>query len=228
MERASDRDAIDEPGIFMWRDLQVEALVRSGRLQQAEAVLVPFEERAAARGRRSAMGSAARVRGLLEAERGNVQAASEAFSTAVDHLGAVGMPFEEALVHLAAGSTFRRCGARRTAAEHLQAASTVFTMARALPFMEICEREMRGCGLRHTRRSGEEPPRLTPQENSVATLVASGLSNREVAAELMLSVKTIEYHLVNTFAKLGVRSRTQLVHHIRAKNAGEDDATSAC
>ncbi len=204
----------------MWRDLQVEALVRLGRLQEAEAVLVPFEERAVGRGRRSAMGCAARARGLLEAARGNVKMASEAFTAAGDHHRAVGMPFEEALAHLAAGATFRRSGARRSAVVQLQAASTVFVALRAMPFADVCERELRGCGLSPTSRFSGKRPQLTPQEGSVATLVASGMSNREVAAELILSVKTIEYHLGNIFVKLGVRSRTQLAHHIRATHAG--------
>jgi DNA-binding NarL/FixJ family response regulator len=57
----------------------------------------------------------------------------------------------------------------------------------------------------------------------VARLVATGMSNRDVAAELMLSVKTIEYHLANAFAKLGVRSRTELAHRLRSTDAGVDE-----
>jgi DNA-binding NarL/FixJ family response regulator len=169
------------------------------------------------------MGSAARARGLLEAERGHIDAASEVFAAAVSHHRAVGMPFEEALAHLAAGEALRRAGARRNAVEHLKAASAAFVAVRALPFVDVCERELRGCGSRPAHHARGELPRLTPQERSVATLVATGMSNRDVAAELMLSVKTIEYHLANAFGKLGVRSRTELAHRLRSTEAGADE-----
>ena len=61
---------------------------------------------------------------------------------------------------------------------------------------------------------------LTPQERSVARLVASGLANREVAAELLVSVKTVEVHLTRIYAKLGVKSRAQLAVHVRGSAAG--------
>ena len=59
-------------------------------------------------------------------------------------------------------------------------------------------------------REAPEPPRVPSQELAVARLVAAGCSNREAAAELVVSVKTIEFHMRNAFQKLGVTSRTQL------------------
>jgi DNA-binding CsgD family transcriptional regulator len=218
MVQASTRDGIDEPGIFGWRDLQVEALVRLGRLDDAEAALAPFEQRSAERNRRSAMGCAARARGLLEAARHDSRAANAAFEAATAHLSAARMPFEEALAHLGAGAVQRRSGSRRSAARHLRAADEAFGILGAEPFLRWCEQELRGCGLTPARRS-PTPLSLTPQEMSVARLVASGKTNREVAAELMLSPKTVEYHLGNVYSKLGVHSRTQLVLRLPAMSS---------
>jgi DNA-binding NarL/FixJ family response regulator len=85
----------------------------------------------------------------------------------------------------------------------------------ARPWLERCERELAACGLRPVKRSrpwaGQD---LTPQERLVARLVATGRTNREVAAELVLSEKTIEHHLSRIYRKLGVRSRTQLAVHL--------------
>jgi DNA-binding NarL/FixJ family response regulator len=66
------------------------------------------------------------------------------------------------------------------------------------------------CGIHPAREGVEARERLTPAELSVARLVASGKSNRDVAAELVLSVKTIEHHLGRIYRKLGIGSRTEL------------------
>ena len=62
----------------------------------------------------------------------------------------------------------------------------------------------------HQARGSRDDVDLTPQEEAVSTLVAQGLSNREVAAELYVSPKTVQYHLTRIYAKLGVRSRSEL------------------
>ena len=66
------------------------------------------------------------------------------------------------------------------------------------------------CGVTPSRRTAELPQQLTPQERTIATLVCQGLTNQEVAQQLVLSVKTVGYHLGNVYAKLGVHSRTRL------------------
>jgi DNA-binding NarL/FixJ family response regulator len=76
--------------------------------------------------------------------------------------------------------------------------------------LDRLQTELAACGLEGSRTSRPERLSLTPQELAVARLVCRGMSNREVAAELVLSVKTIGYHLGNVYSKLGVNSRTQL------------------
>ena len=105
----------------------------------------------------------------------------------------------------------RREGRRTAASAQLRAAHDAFSRLSARPFLERCDRELAGCGLAPARRHHAEPNRLTPREITVARLVASGKSNREIANELVVSVHTVEFHLVNVFGKLGIKSRSALV-----------------
>jgi DNA-binding NarL/FixJ family response regulator len=130
-------------------------------------------------------------------------------------------PFELALVEDAYGRYLRRAGERRAAAELLGRARDTYVRLGARPFLEPIERELQGCGLTPTRRRSPDPTRLTPQELAVARLVATGLTNREVAAELVVSVKTVEYHLGHVYQKLGVRSRTELAGQFAASGVPE-------
>jgi DNA-binding NarL/FixJ family response regulator len=120
------------------------------------------------------------------------------------------MPYERALIEFAHGQFLRRNGSRRAASEQLTRARETFAELRARPALERCERELVACGLKPNRRGSDQPPELTPQEQAVARLVATGRTNREVAAELLLSVKTVEVHLTRIYAKLGISSRSQL------------------
>ena len=85
----------------------------------------------------------------------------------------------------------------------------IVMVARAVPFLDRCNDELTACGLHPARRT-PGPARLSPREQSVARLAARGLTNRQVAAELVISVKTVEVHLGHIFAKLEVSTRTQL------------------
>jgi DNA-binding NarL/FixJ family response regulator len=97
----------------------------------------------------------------------------------------------------------------------VQAAHHAFSALGAYPFIRASEAELASAGLRPRSGGDADLPGLTSQELRVARLVASGLSNREAAAQLYLSPKTVEYHLAHAFAKLGVRSRHQLTTRIR-------------
>jgi DNA-binding CsgD family transcriptional regulator len=208
--RATPRDGIDEPALFPWPSLYAEALVGTGRLDAAAAFLPPHEARAAERGVRLAQLRLARARGRLEAARGRPKPAESAFRSALDLAGALGLPFERALADHAYGQFLRRQGRRRAAAERLRAAQDTFTALEAAPHVERGVRELQACGLAPAKRSTIDREDLTPQERAVAGLVASGLTNRAVANELVLSVKTVEVHLTRIYAKLGVKSRGEL------------------
>jgi DNA-binding NarL/FixJ family response regulator len=124
-------------------------------------------------------------------------------------------PFDRALLDLAHGQVLRRAGQRRAAAKRLSAARERFATLRARPYVERCEQESAACGLAPAKRSGVDPSRLTAQELAVARLVAVGMSNRHVASELFISIKTVQFHLTHVYAKLGVSSRAELASQFR-------------
>ena len=204
------RDAVDEPGFWSWADLYAEALAATGRVAEAEALLGPHEERAAQRGRLSAVARMARARGRVEAAARRPEQAEAAFARALDAANRVGYPFERARVELAAAQFLRRAGQRRRAADLLQTAHGTFTALGATPWAERCRVELSASGLRPPPRNDRDRTDLTSQELVVARLAAAGRTNREIAGELVVSVKTVEYHLRNAFQKLGVARRRQL------------------
>ena len=210
------REGVDELGFWPWQDLYGDALVGAGRLAHAEAFLTPHEELAAARGRGSMVARLARVRGRLEAARGRVPAAEEAFRRGLVEVQRLPRPFERALLELSYGQVLRRCGRRRAAAKQLEAARDRLTGLRARPYLERCEQELSACGLDPAKRSDVDPSRLTGQELAVARLVAVGMSNRQVASKLFISIKTVQFHLTHIYAKLGFGSRAELAARYRA------------
>ena len=129
------------------------------------------------------------------------------------------LPFERAKVELAAGGFLRRVGRRRRAAELLTAALATFERLGARPYAERCRTELAGSGRQPVPRGGQGSV-LTSQELVVARLAAAGRTNREIAAELVVSVKTVEYHLRNVFQKLGVTRRRQLADLVTEQPSG--------
>jgi DNA-binding CsgD family transcriptional regulator len=210
-------DHYDDPAAFWWRPLQVWALVRAGRLGDAEPVLDAFESRAACRGQRPALIHAAWLRGSLSMARGDLDRADQVLRDGRLACGGPPVPFYSALLDLAHGRCLARLQRRTAAIDAIRAAHEAFTGLRARPFMLASESELGALGLRP--RPGDDPdlPGLTAQELRVARLVASGLSNRQAAAQLYLSPRTVEYHLASVFTKLEVRTRHQLAIRIRGR-----------
>jgi ATP/maltotriose-dependent transcriptional regulator MalT len=216
------RDAVDEPGFWPWQGLYADALVDLKRLDEADHFLAPHEARARERDRRSMIGRLARARGRLEAARGNHDAAQREFLLAAESLGELSMPYELALTELTHGQFLRRRRQRRAAVEVLANARDRFTAMGALPALERCERELEASGLSPKRPTGKGPGQLTPREMTVSRLVIEGLTNREIARELMVSVKTVEVQLTSIYGKLDVASRAEL----RARARSGDLETS--
>jgi DNA-binding CsgD family transcriptional regulator len=216
------RDAADEPGFWPWQDLYADALVAAKRVPEADAFLRPHEDLAAKRGRRSTIARLARSRGGIEAAAGRPESAEAAFGRALRATDGLHVPFERARIELAAGRFLRRIGQRRRAAELLSAARRRFATLGAEPYLGRCDREIAASGLAPTSRIGRDRAGLTSQELVVARLAAQGRSNREIADELVVSIKTVEYHLRNAFGKLSVTSRKQLPVRLNQITADQD------
>jgi ATP/maltotriose-dependent transcriptional regulator MalT len=200
----------DEPSIKPWRILGAESLAALGDPVAADLLLRHFERRAEAGPLPLARATASRARAVVEAAAGHKEDAERHFHLAVARGDGLAAPFERGQATLAFGGFLRRQGQRRRAAALLRTAHQIFVSLGAVPYIERAERELAGCGLTPSPRSGAAQQQLTPQEQTVAHLVAKGMRNRDVAAELVVSVKTIEYHLGNIFRKLEVASRTEL------------------
>ncbi len=89
----------------------------------------------------------------------------------------------------------------------------MFRTMRAAPWAERAEAELRATGETARKRDMTAVAQLTPQELQIAGLVTEGLTNKEIAAQLFLSPRTVDYHLRKVFTKLGIASRTELVRH---------------
>ena len=156
------------------------------------------------------IGRLARSRARLLAAQGKHEAAADAFTRSADALDAVAMPYELAQTELAHGQFLRRRRQRRAAVELLANARERFAAVGAEPALRACERELQASGLSPKRPDAKGVDQLTPQELTVARLVVTGMTNREIAGELMVSTKTVEVHLTSVYAKLEVPSRAEL------------------
>jgi len=120
-------------------------------------------------------------------------------------------PFLQARTELLYGEWLRRKRKRREARHHLRRAAELFRQVGAPPWAERAEGELRATGETARRRDPSTLDELTPQELQIAGLVADGMTNRQIAAQLFLSPRTIDYHLRKIFTKLGITSRSELI-----------------
>ena len=186
-------------------DALVEACVRSGRADRAAALAADAVDTAIATTQPRFVAVAHRMRGLTTSDLG-------AFEAALDEHRSWGNLFEEARTRLVYGEALRRRRQRVAAQEHLAAAASAFAAVGARVWERRAKDELRAAGARLPRTASNTP--LTPQEERVAELVAEGLSNKEIAARLVVSPKTVEGHLRNIFEKLGATSRTQVARAV--------------
>ena len=205
---------------WAWRERYADALVSLGRLDEAGALLVDLAAMAAAGGWHSSLAGAARVRGRLEASRGDLEAAESAFEEALEHLEGVPTPFSRALVEDAHGRQLRRIGQRRAAAAHLRSARACFADLGARPFLERCDRELLACGVPSPSRTGLPPVFLTPEELGAAVVAVSGRSMEELAGELVRSTHSAEDLMGQVYAKLGVSSPDHLAAALAGRHLG--------
>jgi ATP/maltotriose-dependent transcriptional regulator MalT len=192
-----------------WRLREAEALLGTGRVDQAAWVLDKVQT--APTCPPAAALALHRLRAGLALAWDRPGEAQASFTAGLDIAARASAPLEHGLVVLAYGRFLRADGNRREAIRSLRAAQEILSGLGAAPFLRVCEAELSACGVRVSGSPAQPNPHgLTAKEQVIAGLVAQGLTNREVAAELYVSAKAIEYHLGNIYAKVGVSSRRQL------------------
>jgi DNA-binding CsgD family transcriptional regulator len=188
-----------------------EAAVAAGDLDAAKRYLDGAERPARQTGRTSILAAVARGRALLETQQGDLGVGLELTDQALAHHAHLAEPFQEARTLLVRGGILRRIGQRSLARETLGEARASFDRLGAEIWARRAEEEIKRIGGR--RASGDE---LTETEQRVAALVAEGRTNREVAAALFVTPKTVEANLSRIYRKLGVRSRTELARRFQS------------
>lgn len=212
------RQGLGEPGAVCWQPDWIEANIRLGHLDLAEQALTRLEREASAVNRNWALAAAARYRGLLAPGHQFEDHFTHAF-TLYERTPA---PFEYARTKLCLGERLRRVGERRRARVQLDQALQAFQLLGAQPWASQAEAELSTAGATPTRSAGAhtalQPHQLlTAQELQVAITVAQGKTNKEAAAALFVSPKTIEFHLDHIYRKLGIHTRTQLAYEMLAR-----------
>ena len=182
-----------------------EALTALGQLEEARALVDQLEEHGRRLDRAWALASGGRCRALLLAATGDLEAAIEAGERALAQHERLAMPFERARTLLVLGRLQRRLGKRRVARSTLEEALRTFEKIGTTLWADKARGELRRLGT-HPERTAE----LTPTEQRIAELTARGLTNRAVAAALLISPKTVEANLARIYQKFEIRSRAEL------------------
>jgi len=185
---------------------RIEAAVRAGRPDTAADWLAELAAFAEAVGPAWAHAAVHHGRALLA----DGAEAEEHFERALEHHARSWRVPDHARTQLAYGEFLRRSRRRVDARTQLRAALATFEDLGAEPWAERARQELRASGETARRRDTAATPDLTPSERQIGDLVREGLSNRDIAARLFVSPRTVDFHLRNAFAKLGVSSRTEL------------------
>jgi DNA-binding CsgD family transcriptional regulator len=195
----------------IWGPLLIEGLIGAGSYDRADVALRELATRAGSvRFLRPAL---AWLKGWLAEGQGHLDMAHQLYQDGEEAVG-TDSPLYRARLLLAYGRLLRRTGHRRLAIERLRQANDLFRSFGAAPFIAQTEGELAACGLTLgpvKRRSALD---LTGRESEVAHLINQRLTNAEIAAELFITPKAVEYHLGNIYAKLGIKGRQQLRHFL--------------
>jgi DNA-binding CsgD family transcriptional regulator len=216
LDRMEPREGVDDPAFLPWQHFKAHALVDAGELDAADQFIDSATALATGRPNPLLVARLAHARARLQFARHDVDSATASLREANAVVETLVMPYEQALIELSLGQVLRRSGERRAAAETLLAAYRRLGELGAQPALQRCETELSACGLAPAARKTRDYTTLTPQELAVARLVVSGMTNREVSEQLMLSTKTVEFHLGHVYAKLGVNTRSELRARARA------------
>ncbi len=213
VSRFTQSHGLGEPNVVQWQPDHVESLARAGRTVDALSALALLDKQAEHTERVWAKAAVARYRGYLSDE-ANFESH---FTRALSLHSQKRYPFEIARTQLCFGEALRRHKRRIEARDHLHEALHAFERLGAEPWANRARTELSATGERSRRRNVAASRQLTPQELQIGLVVAGGATNRETAAHLLLSPKTVESHLTSLYSKLGVRSRSELTRVFAAE-----------
>ncbi|MGW3247364.1 LuxR C-terminal-related transcriptional regulator [Streptomyces sp. NPDC001070] len=197
----------EDVGFFGWALAElIEAAVRSGQSEAAVAALDNLTERTRTSGTQWALGVGACARALMADD----QAADALYQEAIEYLGGCRIAIHLARARLLYGEWLRRRNRRQESRAQLRCAYRAFSGFGADGFAERARKELLAAGETARQRTIGTDTELTSQEVQIARLARDGHTNQEIAAQLFISPRTVEWHLGNVFAKLGVSSRRQL------------------
>jgi DNA-binding CsgD family transcriptional regulator len=191
----------------------VEAAARAGEPVRAAEPLAQFHAWASATNAPELQALAARCRALLATG----DAATTEFEAALELHILANRPMDQARTQLLIGEHLRRARRRADARQQLRAAVAAFARLDAAAWAERARAELRAAGEATPRPALKRLAGLTPQELRVAVAVSEGASNRQIAAQLFLSPRTVDYHLRKVFQKTGIASRAELVRLVLAE-----------
>jgi DNA-binding CsgD family transcriptional regulator len=204
-QQASEDSPADLFGTWAVAEL-IEAAARSGAAERAAGALQRLSAAARASGSDWALGLEARSRALVS----EGETAEALYREAIDRLGRTRVRMELGRAYLVYGEWLRRAHRRIDAREQLRTAHQMFAAMGAGAFAERAARELGATGERVRKRTTGTPAQLTAREAQIARLASDGLTNPEIAAQLFMSPRTVEYHLRKVFIKLAISSRNQL------------------
>ena len=198
------REGVDEVGAFPVAPHLVEALVALERMEEAREVAERLRDLAEAQEHPWGLAAAMRSTALVEGSADGLARAADAYAS-------LGLRFDRARTLLALGKVQRRLRKWGAARAALEQAAAGFEEMGSPGWVEATQAELSRIG----GRRRQKPDALTPTERRVAELASEGLANKEIASTLFVTVRTVEEHLRNTYAKLGIRSRNQLARRLR-------------
>jgi DNA-binding CsgD family transcriptional regulator len=212
------REGVEDPGVFPVAPDLVEALVALGELEEAAGVTARLRWLAERLDHPWARASAGRCDALVRLAPGYDDGAAETLARAAAAYDDLGLRFERARTLLELGRAQRRARKWGAARDALEGAVAGFAELGSTGWAAEGRGELARVGARRPSPGGG----LTPSERRIAELAAEGLSNREIARTLFVSVSTVQTHLSHAYAKVGVRSRGQLAHRLRAATGPHD------
>ena len=201
---------IDHPGFVAWQRTAALAALALGEEDQARRLAAELLERARWSGVARAIGLALRTQAAVTDGDDRRQLLTEA----ADVLASSPSALERAHALVELGTACRRAGLRPVAERRLREGLQLADTMGAAPLVEAARHELRALGLRPRRSAVTGPDSLTPTERRVAELAASGLTNRQTAEALFVTVKTVETHLARVYQKLGISTRVELLQAI--------------